>query len=231
MKKKIVIIIAIILILIIGTIAYFVISDLKQEEKLRTEMDEIYSLMGSENIDYSQIEERLNRVVTKGDYATIEKALKNFLSDSVENNTRIYEILADERIVNNLTPENYRTDGPEFVQTKEYLANTIRELQECKEKYANYFTEENIMSYISDKNINTYYIDLYKNEITGETEDEENTVVDDIDETLEILNITQEVINFLAENKNSWYIENDNIYFNSEDMSNKYIELISKITE
>lgn len=231
MKKKIVIIIAIILILIIGTIAYFVISDLKQEEKLRTEMDEVYSLMGSENIDYSQIEERLNRVVTKGDYATIEKALKNFLSDSVENNTRIYEILADERIVNNLTPENYRTDGPEFVQTKEYLANTIRELQECKEKYANYFTEENIMSYISDKNIDTYYIDLYKNEITGETEDEENTVVDDIDETLEILNITQEVINFLAENKNSWYIENDNIYFNSEDMSNKYIELISKITE
>ena len=231
MKKKIVIIIAIILILIIGTIAYFVISDLKQEEKLRTEMDEVYSLMGSENIDYSQIEERLNRVVTKGDYATIEKALKNFLSDSVENNTRIYEILADERIVNNLTPENYRTDGPEFVQTKEYLANTIRELQECKEKYANYLTEENIMSYISDKNIDTYYIDLYKNEITGETEDEENTVVDDIDETLEILNITQEVINFLAENKNSWYIENDNIYFNSEDMSNKYIELISKITE
>lgn len=231
MKKKIVIIIAIILILIIGTIAYFVISDLKQEEKLRTEMDEVYSLMGSENIDYSQIEERLNGVVTKGDYATIEKALKNFLSDSVENNTRIYEILADERIVNNLTPENYRTDGPEFVQTKEYLANTIRELQECKEKYANYFTEENIMSYISDKNIDTYYIDLYKNEITGETEDEENTVVDDIDETLEILNITQEVINFLAENKNSWYIENDNIYFNSEDMSNKYIELISKITE
>ena len=231
MKKKIVIIIAIILILIIGTIAYFVISDLKQEEKLRTEMDEVYSLMGSENIDYSQIEERLNGVVTKGDYATIEKALKNFLSDSVENNTRIYEILADERIVNNLTPENYRTDGPEFVQTKEYLANTIRELQECKEKYANYLTEENIMSYISDKNIDTYYIDLYKNEITGETEDEENTVVDDIDETLEILNITQEVINFLAENKNSWYIENDNIYFNSEDMSNKYIELISKITE
>ena len=113
MKKKIVIIIAIILILIIGTIAYFVISDLKQEEKLRTEMDEVYSLMGSENIDYSQIEERLNRVVTKGDYATIEKALKNFLSDRVENNTRIYEILADERIVNNLTPENYRTDGPE----------------------------------------------------------------------------------------------------------------------
>lgn len=231
MKKKIVIIIAIILILIIGTIAYFVISDLKQEEKLRTEMDEVYSLMGSENIDYSQIEERLNGVVTKGDYATIEKALKNFLSDSVENNTRIYEILADERIVNNLTPENYRTDGPEFVQTKEYLANTIKELQECKEKYANYLTEENIMSYISDKNIDTYYIDLYKNEITGETEDEENTVVDDIDETLEILNITQEVINFLAENKNSWYIENDNIYFNSEDMSNKYIELISKITE
>ena len=231
MKKKIVIIIAIILILIIGTIAYFVISDLKQEEKLRTEMDEVYSLMGSENIDYSQIEERLNGVVTKGDYATIEKALKNFLSDSVENNTTIYEILADERIVNNLTPENYRTDGPEFVQTKEYLANTIKELQECKEKYANYLTEENIMSYISDKNIDTYYIDLYKNEITGETEDEENTVVDDIDETLEILNITQEVINFLAENKNSWYIENDNIYFNSEDMSNKYIELISKITE
>lgn len=231
MKKKIVIIIAIILILIIGTIAYFVISDLKQEEKLRTEMDEVYSLMGSENIDYSQIEERLNGVVTKGDYATIEKALKNFLSDSVENNTRIYEILADERIVNNLTPENYRTDGPEFVQTKEYLANTIKELQECKEKYANYLTEENIMSYISDKNIDTYYIDLYKNEITGETEDEENTVVDDIDETLEILNITQEVINFLVENKNSWYIENDNIYFNSEDMSNKYIELISKITE
>ena len=41
MKKKVLIIIAIIVAIVIGVVAYFVVSDINQEEKLRTEISEI----------------------------------------------------------------------------------------------------------------------------------------------------------------------------------------------
>ena len=47
MKKKILIALLIIIVLIIGVIAYFLISDLKQEEKLISEINELDNLVNA----------------------------------------------------------------------------------------------------------------------------------------------------------------------------------------
>ena len=44
MKKKILIIVGIIILIVIGVIAYFVITDLQQEDKLTAELQEISHL-------------------------------------------------------------------------------------------------------------------------------------------------------------------------------------------
>ena len=231
MKKKILIIIAIIIIVALGTIGYIVFTDIKQEEKLMTELNEISDLANSENINMDDVNQRLDRIVTTGDYAIVEDSFKSYLRENFDNTMQIAEILNDEKIVNILTAQNYKEDGKDFVNTKEYIRTTREKLENCKTKYVEFFTEEKAMSYINNKGLDSYYIDLYKEEFVGDIENtgDTKTVEDSINEIIEILNISEETINLLSENKNSWEIQGENIVFINDSLSEKYDELINSL--
>ena len=134
MKKKIIIVVAVILVAIIGVIGYMVISDMGQEDKLKTEISEISDLSNAENIDIDEINKRLDRTVTKGDYAKVEDAFKSYLRDNFDNSIEIADLINDERITTLLTADNYKTDGKEFIESKKYISTTRQKLEECKEK-------------------------------------------------------------------------------------------------
>ena len=229
MKKKVLIIIVILAIIILGLIAYFVVSDFMQEDKLKAELNELSQLSNAENIDIDKINQKLDTIVTKDDYAIVERAFKDYLSDSFENSLEIASILNDERITESLTPENYKNDGPEFTSTKEYLTKTIEQLEYCKNKYNEFLTDEKAMSYINDKNLDEYYVNLYKEEIVGDLSNTDKTVENSIDEVISMLDKSEKIIDFLIENKDSWEIENDNIIFDDTDLSREYDDLISQL--
>lgn len=231
MKKKVLIITAVIVAIIVGVIVYFSFSDLKQEDKLKAELTEISELANAENIDMDKINAKLNSTVTNGDYAIVEKSAKQYLSDNFNNSIEMANLLNDENITKILTVENYKEDGKEFKNTKAYLSETIQKLEDCKNKYYEFFTEEKTMSYINDKNLDSYYIDFYKNEIVADTETEGNdkTVENAINSTISTLKASEKIIDFLIENKNSWEIQDDNIAFSSDSLANKYNELASNL--
>ena len=78
MKKKILIIAGIILVLIVAIIAYTVVTDMKQEEKLAEEFKYIDGVVEKEETETDEIKEALERTVTtRGDYLKTEKAYKH----------------------------------------------------------------------------------------------------------------------------------------------------------
>ena len=99
-------------------------------------------------------------------------------------------------------------------------------LKECKEKYVEFFTEEKAMSYINNKGLDSYYTDFYKQEFVGDIENigDSKIIEDSINEVIEVLNTSEEIINFLVENKNSWNIDGDNIVFSSESLHESIIK-------
>lgn len=228
MKKKALIILGIIILIVVGLLAYVVIDDMQQESKLKEELVAINDLASAETIDMDKINENLDRTVTKGDYAVLEKAYKQYLRDSFDNSLEIASLLNDERIVTILTAENYIEDGPEFTETKAYIAETKQSLEDCKNKYYEFFTDEKAMSYVNDKNLDTYYIDFYKNEIAFDLEEagEDKTVETAINDIIAILDGSEKVIDFLITNSNNWQIVDSNIVFNSDELSQQYDELI-----
>lgn len=228
MKKKALIILGIIILIVVGLLAYVVIDDMQQESKLKEELVAINDLASAETIDMDKINEALNRTTTKGDYAVLEKAYKQYLRDSFDNSLEIASLLNDERIVTILTAENYIEDGPEFTETKAYIAETKQNLEDCKNKYYEFFTDEKAMSYVNDKNLDTYYIDFYKNEIAFDLEEagEDKTVETAINDIIAILDGSEKVIDFLITNSNNWQIVDSNIVFNSDELSQQYDELI-----
>mgnify|MGYP004663141495 FL=1 len=233
MKKKILIIAGIILVLIVAIIAYTVVTDMKQEEKLTEEFKYIDGLVEKEETETDEIKEALERTVTtRGDYLKTEKAYKQYLKDAYKNMETMTNILEDEKIENSLTAQNYKEDGPEFEETKKYLAETKQSLEDGKNKFYELLTEDGAMKYIKDQNVESYYEEIYNKEIQGYInleEKEGDTLKDSIDDVIDVLTISEKVINFLSENKDSWKIEDDSIVFDTEELSDEYDNLISEI--
>ena len=232
MKKKILIIVGIIILIVIGVIAYFVITDLQQEDKLTAELQEISNLVNNQNVDIDQINERLDRTVTRGDYAVVEQSFKQYLKDNFDVSMKIADILNDEKLTTILTADNYKQDGKDFVETKNYISTTRDQLETYKTEYKDFFTEDKVMSYINDKNLDSYCTDLYKQELVGDIEsDNETEVVESaVNDVIGILDIYEEVINFLVDNQNSWNVQDDTIEFKSESLQNQYNSLIDKLS-
>ena len=231
MKKKVLIAVLIIIVIALVVIGYFVFSDMMQEDKLKTELTEIYQLTNAETIDMDAINERLNRTITKGDYAVVEETFKSYLKDNFDNSIEIANILNDEKITSLLTVENYKEDGKDFTESKSYITATRTTLENCKEKYTEFLTEEKAMSYINDKGLDSYYTDLYKEEFVGdmETSESDGIVESSIDEVISILNTSEEILNLLSENKDSWEIDGEIIVFSSESLSDEYNELVDAL--
>lgn len=231
MKKKILIVILIIIVIALIGVGYFVYTDLKQEEKLKIELTELSELSNAQDIDINEINNRLDRIVTKGDYAAVENAFKTYLRENFDNSIQIANMLNDDKITTLLTVENYQEDGKDFTNSKEYITTTRATLEDCKNKYTEFLTEEKAMSYINDKGLDNYYTDLYKEEFVGDMSSalQDTTVQDSIDEIIELLNTSEKVLNLLSENQNSWEIDGENIVFNNENLSNQYDELINSL--
>ena len=231
MKKKILIVLLIIIVIALVGVGYFVFTDMMQEDKLKTELSELNDLVNAENINMDAVNEKLDRRITTGDYEKVEDAYKSYLRDNFDNSIQIANILNDEKITTLLTVENYESDGKDFTESKEYITNTRETLEECKAKYTEFLTEEKAMSYINDKGLDSYYTDLYKNEFIGDMSlaSKDTTVQDSIDEVITILNTSEEVLNLLSENQDSWEIDGENISFNNESLSNEYDELINSL--
>lgn len=236
MKKRFIIIFAVIIavVLIVGVIAIGIglYHDFKQEAELIAECKEISNLTNADNLNTEKINGMLTRRISSGEYLQVEDALKEYLTARFQNVTRITEVLNDEKLENILTIDNYKNDGPDFVATKEYIENTKQELQNLKTGYEELFKEETIMSYINNKNVDSYYVDFYKQELIGNPEDYKDNIVEhEIDGIISILDGSNSVIDFLIANKNNWKIEGENILFANEDLSNKFLEIINDMLE
>lgn len=232
MKKAIIgVIIAIVLVAIVG-IGILVVNDFKQEDILRQEMLEFENLTRAENIDFDKIDQKIREIKTTGDYGVLEKAMKDYLADVVNATVSIADVLNDEKIVNALTPENYMEDGPDFVQTKQFLEEAKGEIEKNKTEVLKLLSNEGAMSYIENKNLDQYYIDLYKEIALSEDtaiEEDNAELEDSLNEATRILDIETQVINLLSENKNGWEIQDQNIVFNNETLQNQYNEYISQL--
>lgn len=231
-KKKIVfIVIGIIILALLGIFGYMVVDEMNQTNKLIIEVGEVSQMFNQTSLDYEIIEQKLSTNVSKGDYLVVEKAVKQYLSDALASMKELQSVVDDDRITTLLTMDNYAEDGPDFVNTKEYIQNTRTALENLKNEFISYTTQEKMDEYISDKGLDEYYIELY-NELMGGDEIMQADIEElesSLDSIINMLNNTDVVIDFLIENKDSWELQGENIVFFSNDLVNEYNELTSNI--
>ena len=178
------------------------------------------------------LNEKTGTIVSSGKYANVEKAAKNYASELFNTAYEIRTVLGDEKLAQLLTADNYEQDGPEFTETKKYLSETKQKLEDGKTQMLSYLEESKINSYIEAETTDAYSIELYKQLLKEDIEmsdTEKKEIEDAIEKVQSMLNIEEEVINFLVENKDQWRVQGGQILFNSNSLVIKYNGFLTKL--
>lgn len=135
LKNKIFLII--LLLLVIASIVIFIVlknismNDISQRTVVVSEIEKInnYGIVDSE-------------IKSTGKYAEVEKALKDYILETQKFTTDISNEYKNEKIAIILSADNYKKDGPDFVESKQLLASIQSKGEETKAKLLEMNTEE-----------------------------------------------------------------------------------------
>lgn len=212
MKKKIIIIFLAVLLLIMIFIAYSVHTDLKEEEILYKEID---------NIIASNFEV-YDKNKTYGKYLSLEKEIKTSLEDFQKTSKNIIEKLENKEYLNIMNLENLKKDMPEFTASYEKIASLENDVKSAEA----FLKEEERMP-----KLDSYYLDLYKKimkkeEIENFKYSKRASIQGYIDKLKPLILVYKNALDFLKTNKGMWEINNNQLYFYNDDLTKKYNEII-----
>ena len=225
-KKKFFIIFILILLDAFLLVGYLVIRDKTNLNDLNKEINEINKLDVTKD-SYNR------RIKTSGDYALVEKTIKNYLNDYSKG---VQEVKSTSKLTKILSFDNYTSDGFEFVESFKYL-NTEKEefnkeIDLLIEKSNKKYIEKYIDKKIKDKYFNNLCNELMVTEERINSLEETKKTLEEIKSKVnKIIDTSTEVLTLLKNNKDDCVLEDGQIKFKSKQVFDKYNELISKIKE
>ena len=234
MKKKIIFLLVLILLIVIGVISFFGYNyylDNKEKVLLQNEVKEVLKCISEKEVNLKKIEEITSPKITSGNRLAVEEALEEYILVSANTINTTITLLNDERITNLLSDTNFQNDGPAFLTSKTYINETKQKLLQNKKDILSLTDTSKIMSYFKNSTNDIYYEEMYRNLAIGNglKETDIKTFSDSIDKIINLLDVSSKALNLLSENSNAWHLQNNQIYFNNQELLNTYNNLIAQI--
>ena len=233
-KKKVIITVVVIVILILLVVGGFIFYHGNQTGKLIAEVNKLAEIEMI-NEDGTLKEEPIDmQIKTNGSYAVVEKTFKNYMNEIVTDTQELVNTLDQEKIMNLVSIDNMKEDGPDFTKSKEEITTMKNAISSYVTKMETLANEENLLSKIDDKDVGEYYKELYR-QLAIDEESGAN-LKDAIDElktneevAVQALNDLESIFNFLSDNKDEWQIEEEQIVFTTQSAYNEYTSLMSSL--
>ncbi len=221
----------VLVLLFIALIIFLVIKDLKSEQKLNKEVEEIQDIMDATEFDERAFKKKLNKTVTTGDYYKVERAYKNYLRDYLKINDSIIDFYDKLEIESLLTMDNIKADGKDFFKTRSILNSYTDQLDKLKASLDSMADEKKVISYLKG-NASDYYKDYYK-QIIGDIRqtESEKELSKYLEDSSTLLKNTKKAFDFLSEQQQHWVVEDDMILFDSEELLQQYQTILSEIID
>lgn len=232
-NKKMTIAIIILIILIIAIVGFnFAFSEFnnKKTNILTEETNKILqSDITKENIDFN--------IKTERNYAVVEKAIKEYISELKNIYKEISEI--DENINPNNIFSAQNMQDKELKAIDEIITDYNDKIQEITDELEDLLKEDKIKENITKREISQrkeYYINLYNTIMFSDVmktqyrnlESEIKTEKSKLTDKVKQIEKTNE---FLKKNSDSWTIKNDKIQFTNLIRMTEYYNLLNKLAE
>ena len=183
--------------------------------------------------DDKKINEVLDRTMSTGEYAKVEKSLKSYVGDLFKNINEIDELSDNEAIYNSL-------EGEYLSKNIDKLDGTVAELKDASAKIdvlttdaKKLYNEESVREYIKEQNLDENYTKLFIDNAKLFYEDED--LRNNYNSTLKLLSksikVEVEAVEYLNKNKSGWKIENKQLVFTDDAVAKKYNEILNKVAK
>ena len=232
-NKRVIISIIVVIVLIVGiiSITYMFSGFSKNQTKILT--DETNKILQSDittdNIDLD--------IKTDKNYAIVEKAVKEYISDLKNIYVEINEMNTGINPNNIFSAQNMQDKDLSKIDdiVKEYKEKSQSAIEELEQM----LTEEKITENIENRNINKrkdYYKDLYTTIMLSDTMKSqynklEEKVKDEKSKLTEKVNQIDKISEFLKKNTDAWTIKDDKIQFINLNIMTEFYSLLNKLTD
>ncbi len=199
------------------------LNNLEEEVKILAKLD-----VGSD---------RYNRgLKTSGDYALVEKTIKEYMDEYAVLLQDTLKIKQDEKFTKILSYSNYEKDGPNFEESLNYLALEKTNFNDNIAKLLDMSKEEAIIKYGEDRITDEYYLSLYKELILSDdlknnfwsTSDDLVATRDDVNR---LFDQSTEALNLLVANQKYWKLEEGEIKIMSQTLYDQYMAIINGLNK
>ena len=161
-------------------------------------------------------------IKSTGDYSKVELAMKEYYQDLFANK-RIFNNNRAEKLFNTFTPLYLKKnkDKLEDLKLVSMIDSKTKELNVATNKIIDMLNSDYIMSYVYKYKLDSYYNDFYHDNMVSSNDDvyqEEWRQL--LDDNALKAGYLKRVVDILIDYSDKWYIENNNLYFTNEKISN-----------
>ena len=213
-------------ILLIGLLYLYQIFSINQ---LKSEVREL------SNLDITK--DRYNSAnICFGSYRIVEDTIKDYLDDFAVHLQNASNLVTDEEFNNILSYKNIEVDSPNFEVSLTYLESVREKYNKEVEYLLGRLEEDTIKSAINSRTNNAYYRNLYvelmlEDNMLLEFYSSKQLLVDTKKYVITYIDTSEELLNFLKEHPDSWFLEEGEVKFKNHDDYNSYLTLLNKIQE
>ena len=233
-KKKVIITIIIVVVIVLLAGGGFIFYHGNQTGKLIAEVNKMAEVQVI-NDDGSLVESPIDmEIKTTGSYAVVEETLKSYMNEIITETQEVVKSLDEDKIMNLVSIDNIKEDGPDFTNSKAEIANMREAIDIYVSRMEENTKEDNLLSRIDDKNVSQYYKELYKQlAIDEESGASMKSAIEELKTAQEqakvALDDLESIFNFLSENKNEWQVEGEQIVFTTQSAYDEYTNLMSTL--
>lgn len=227
MRRKRIILVSIIaiILLIMAIIGYIAFSKNLEKTQKGVFEEEISKINLNEEIDMN--------VKAKGSYGKIEKQIKEDMKEYYDLTKVILNNYVNPELSKTFTIDNYKTDGPEFIKTKQSIENLKKELKETQEKLEKILKQEAIDKKAKSLGVNKELQQEYKEKLAALEYSPEGLeqIQKSNQKRITYLEKVEEILNYLSTNKGQWEIKDNKIQYKTESIGNRYEEMLMELTK
>lgn len=222
-KKAIIGIVAVVVIVVVAVVGYAgfnVYKDYSQKALLEDELATLSKkTLGKDDFN--------TEVKTSGDYAKVEKTIKEYLqkySDAIKTITE--ESAKTANIQGAVAKDKLEERKSEALQIKTNIENSVNTLIEMT-------SEEAIKKEIEEEGLSSKYVELYNDLMIGnlskKLEQEKDTMSKTKDKVMELFDKLIETYDYLLQHQDSWELENNQIMFSNSTHLREYNKLVQEL--
>ena len=174
------------------------------------------------------------KIYTSGDYAIVEKTMKDYISDYGKVSQQVITLVDDDTLKNLLTVERIEQDGKEFNETLTYLNQKKTDIETVMNQMIAMTSDQEIMNAIKKTNVPVSYQNLYRkmmldSDIAGALKQEQNDLIDTREKTIAFIDDYIKIFEFLKANDSSYMVSNGQILFQNESLYQQYQTLVNNL--